>query len=142
MTLPDLRRACVDAFPLSRRRDPIMRSLEAMCLAISSALLQAEVWVDGSFLTQKIEPDDVDVVLVFSELAGGGTPEQQNIISRIDAQDFQFPLRCDSYTCKQFPKGHALHGTGEFMRAYWIRQFGFSRGQQLKGIAVIRTPLS
>jgi hypothetical protein len=53
MTLADLRKACVDAFVLSRRRDPIMQSLEAMCLAISGALLRAEVWVDGSFLTHK-----------------------------------------------------------------------------------------
>jgi hypothetical protein len=96
MTLADLRKACVDAFVLSRRRDPIMQSLEAKCLAISGALLRAEVWVDGSFLTHKIDPDDVDVVVVYNELSGGGTPEQLNIIDRIDKKSFQFPVVCDS----------------------------------------------
>jgi hypothetical protein len=119
-----------------------MRSLEAMCLAISGALLPAEVWVNGSFLTHKIEPDDVDVVLVINVLSAGGTTDQQNIIRRIEGKDFQFPVRCDSYVCKQYPEGHTLRSTGEFMRAYWMKQFGFSRGDRIKGIAVIRTPVS
>lgn len=141
-TLSDLRNRCVDAFPLSKRRDPIMRSLEAMCFAISGALLRAEVWVNGSFTTFKIEPDDVDVVVVFNEPSGGGTPDQLSVIRRVEAQDFQFPVKCDSYTCAQYPEGHKLHSTSEFMRAYWMRQFGFSRGNALKGIALVRTPVS
>jgi hypothetical protein len=119
-----------------------MRSLEAMCLAMSGVLLPGEIWVNGSFLTHKIEPDDVDVVVVFNELSSGFTPDQQNIIKRVDDKDFQFPIKCDSYTCRQYPAGHSSHSIGEFMRAYWMRQFGFSRGDRIKGIAVIRTPVS
>jgi hypothetical protein len=97
MTLADLRALCVGAFPLSVRRDPIMRSLEAMCVALSASLTKAEVWVDGSFLTQKIEPDDVDVIVVLPS-GVNGTPEQRTVIERIDRQEFVFPIKCDSYT--------------------------------------------
>ena len=141
MTLAELRALCVGRFPLSARREPIMRSLEAMCFALSSSLVKGEVWVDGSFLTQKIEPDDVDVIVVLPS-GVNGTPEQKSVIARVDAQDFKFPIPCDSYTNIQYPEGHKKYWFGEFMRAYWIKQFGFARSlQTMKGIAVIRTPL-
>jgi hypothetical protein len=142
MTLADLRLRCVDAFSISKRRDPVMLSLEAMCLAISVVQLQAEVWIDGSFTTSKIEPDDVDVVVLYNDLFGGGTREQQEIIRRIKDQDFQFPLKCDSYVSRQYAPDHLLHSFSLRNRDYWIRQFGFSRGNNQKGIVLIRTPVS
>jgi hypothetical protein len=61
-TIAELRVMCVDAFPLSTRRDPIMQALQSMLTSLSVALLRADVWVDGSFVTEKIEPDDVDLL--------------------------------------------------------------------------------
>jgi hypothetical protein len=37
MLLPELRRLCVEGFPLSTRREPLMRSIEALCTAVSTA---------------------------------------------------------------------------------------------------------
>ncbi len=139
LTLADLRVLCVDGFPLSTRRDPVMRVLESMCLAMSTALVPAAVWVDGSFLTEKIEPDDVDVVVVMQ--AGNRTSEQQAVIDRIENQEFVFPVTCDSYVNVEYPQGHKKYWFSQYMRAYWIKQFGFARNDKvMKGIAVVRTP--
>ena len=119
-----------------------MRALEAMCTAISVALIRAEVWVDGSFLTQKIEPDDVDLLVTLDAQYVNGTPQQQEVINRVASQGFNLPVQCDSYLHFKYPEAHPLYWTSEFMRAYWIRQFGFSRSDHLKGLAVIRTPIA
>ncbi|MGE0735800.1 MAG: hypothetical protein AB7G15_14315 [Alphaproteobacteria bacterium] len=91
-------------------------------------------------MTEKIEPDDVDVVLAIKS-GIMETPEQLNVLDRVARQDFQFPIKCDSYVHLQYPQSHANYWFGEFMNAYWIRQFGFDRTQAMKGIAVIETPI-
>lgn len=117
-----------------------MSSLEGMCTALSVSLIRSDVWVDGSFLTKKIEPDDVDVVVVIQH--GPQTPAQNAILERVATKKFVSPQQCDSYVNVEYPKAHPNHSIGEFMRAYWMKQFGFSRGQDIKGIAVVRTPVT
>lgn len=92
MLLPALRQLCVDGFPLSTTRAGLMGGIEAICASLSTALIPASVWINGSFMTQKIDPNDVDLAVK--------------------------------------------------MRAYWQRQFGFSRNDEFKGVAVIRTPFA
>lgn len=140
-TLPELRDLCVTKFPLSARRPAIMPALESMCMALSVALISGEVWVDGSFLTEKIEPDDVDVTVAIKH-GVFDTPQQQEVLFRIAKKRFVFPLPCDSFVHIEYPEDHAKHQFGQWMRAYWIRQFGFSRSCSMKGIAVIKVPIA
>ena len=65
MTLPGLRQLCVGNFPLSTTRGQFMCGVEALCGSLSTALLKTEVWVNGSFLTEKIDPLDADLVVKF-----------------------------------------------------------------------------
>lgn len=140
MPLPALRKLCVDAFPLSTTRDSHMRGIEAMCGSLSGALIPSYVWIDGSFLTKKIDPADVDLAvrLHFAALPKPGA-EQIALIDRIQKKQFS---GCDSYVFIEYPQAHPLHPVGDMMHAYWQRQFGFSRGDQFKGVAIIRTPFA
>jgi Family of unknown function (DUF6932) len=142
MTLPELRKLCVQGFALSTRRDPLMRSVEALCMAVSTALIPSEVWVDGSFVTQKMDPGDVDLVVVVQSSILSGTEQQRHICARIAKQDFKVPLPCDSYILVEYPEEHAQHPMNELRRAYWIKQFCFTRSEHLKGLAVIKTPIT
>src|SRR5688572_27438934 len=54
---------CVDAFPLSKNRERIMTGLEAVLQRLEEMAVVGDLWVDGSFLTEAIDPADVDVVL-------------------------------------------------------------------------------
>jgi hypothetical protein len=69
MARDELRVLCVTnpLFSISKRRPDVMASLENLLNALSTESIRSEVWVDGSFLTQKIEPEDVDLVIVFQE---------------------------------------------------------------------------
>ena len=37
--------------------------------------------------------------------------------------------------------GTELEAVGEWCRSYWIRQFGFTRSDEMKGMYLVRTPL-
>lgn len=119
-----------------------MRSVEALCTSVSTALISAEIWTNGSFLTQKMDPQDVDLVVVVSSSAWPGTGQQRTIFNRIARKDFRVPLPCDSYLLVEYPTGHPQYGISELMRAYWIKQFCFNRNEDMKGLAVIRTPIA
>lgn len=117
-----------------------MRSVEALCTAVSTALLSTEIWVDGSFLTEKIDPNDVDLVVVVQGGSWPGTGQQRHVLSRVANKDFGAPP-CDSYVIVEYPVGHKHYPEAELMRAYWIKQFCFTRNEDMKGLAVIRTPI-
>ena len=140
MLLLALRELCVDRFPLSTTRARLMGAIEAMCGSLSAALIPAAVWIDGSFMTQKVDPADVDLAvrLSYAALPNPGA-EQQALLGRIVAKQFG---GCDSYVFVEYPAGHPQHAVGDMMRAYWQRQFGFSRSDAFKGMAVIRTPFA
>ena len=140
MTLPDLRQLCVGNFPLSTTRGQFMRGIEALCGSLSTALLKTEVWVNGSFLTVKIDPRDADLVVkIPASLLSNASVEQQALIARIVNNEF---LGCDCNIFAEYLHGDPNFAVGDMMVSYWKRQFGFSRGANFKGIAVIRTPLS
>ena len=137
-TMAELRAMCVDAFPLSITRGAIMAGFERFVAMLNAENIRGDIWVNGSFTTQKIDPEDVDVVLrVDVEFYENGTLEQKELMDRIGVEDFKSSHSCHAFIFYEFPAGDSLQGFGEWMRAYWIRQFGFSRGMELKGLAVL-----
>lgn len=136
MTLDDLKSLCVDPFATSTTRIAIHDGLREVVGALQKEGVTGELWADGSFLTEKVDPNDSDVVLIVSgeeyDLMAGA---QRDIIDWVRDDEPKAVHRCDSYVHFEYPPGHANHGFSEWMRAYWIRQFGFSRGLDFKGIA-------
>jgi uncharacterized protein DUF6932 len=138
---------CATSFALSATRSEKCGSLKRLIDALCAEKIEAELWVDGSFLTQKMEPGDVDVALSL-ELAfwGQATPQQRALLSRFSSSDRATRagvLRdycCDSYVfLRDIPPGHPDY-PGRDMRQYWLRQFGTDRSGNQKGIAVISIP--
>lgn len=140
MTLSDMRKLCVEGFDDSRTRGTIMAGVEAVVERLNECGLSSEVWVDGSFLTAKRDPNDSDIVVfVDSALFEDGTPEQLEVLNWIGANLKKTDLVCDSYLAPRFTQGSEHEVYGEYMHSYWHRQFGFSRGNDMKGIAVLMT---
>ena len=139
-TEASLRQLCVTNFPLSNTRPPIMIGLERLIDELRTAGIVGEVWVDGSFMTGKVDPADADIVLCAHHTVYDNGTVQQKILLDSVGRNLRSILRCDSYTFYEYPQGHNLHPVGEWMRAYWTRQYGFSRGDAFKGIAVIEVP--
>jgi hypothetical protein len=134
-TAPALRDLCVNAFPRSTTRGVIMDKLEQVINAIEAARLSGELWVDGSFLTEKIDARDVDVVL-HGTLAPGkvdlGNPGHVAAINWLGS-NLKASHMCDSYTCLYV----AADPNRARWRQYWQNTFGYSRGRLCKGIAVL-----
>jgi len=140
MTLADVRALCVDTFGLSSTRDQIMSGFETVVSVLVNEGVEGEIWVDGSFTTAKIDPVDVDwVMFVSSDYIATATQQQQAAIDWV-ATNLKASHSCDSYVEVQYPKHHAVWAHGEYMRAYWLRQFGFSRGLEFKGLALVKVP--
>jgi len=139
MTAADLRKLCVDKFTLSVTRSQIMADLEHVVAVLRAAPLDVEIWVDGSFVTEKIDPDDVDIVVPFqAEAYDRGTAGQRSALEWVNS-NLKQQLRCDSYVFAIFPTGHPQHQWTLDRRAYWLKQFGFGRNGQPKGMPVLRT---
>ncbi|WP_156487450.1 DUF6932 family protein [Neobacillus novalis] len=99
----------------------------------------SKLWLDGSFLTNKIDPNDIDLVFYFN-------PEPndipyilqflQNEAKKIHTIGVQY--YCDAYFCID----HTLIPSNEidakrhfeYETKYWMGQFGFNRDARNKGI--------
>lgn len=140
ITLDGLRQMCHLDFPLSKTRESILNGLVDFLVKLrAAAITSGEVWIDGSFLTRKIDPQDVDfVVCVDADVYDNGTVEQKAFMDSIANDDWKSPNFCDCYLSLAWPAGHALHNEGELNREYWKKQFGTSRNGDPKGMAVIR----
>ena len=135
--MQDLRRLCVDCFPQSETRSGIMDRLDRIIGILSANEIDGELWIDGSFLTRKVDPEDVDLVLrLESDFVERQTCEQGEIINWFNG-NLRGSYRCDSYVHVEFQESHPNHWFGQWMRAYWMRQWGFDRDGGMKGIGVI-----
>jgi hypothetical protein len=120
-----------------------MDGLEQVLTQVSETKLKAEAWIDGSFLTEKPEPDDSDLVVrVTGWDFALASPEQEAVVNWLNDADLKPGYFCDSYCFVEYESSHPLAGVGEWCRAYWIRQFGFSRETEMKGLAVVKLPLT
>lgn len=137
MDMLGLRRLAMVRFPDSFTRPPIMTHLEQIVGRINNSGIHAEIWVDGSFLTEKLNPEDVDVLLaVDARTYAAMSPAQRAFFRGFQAVSL-FPSHyCDNYAAVIDP----ARADGEWLHAYWLRQFGFSRADAMKGIVTIQTP--
>ena len=63
-------------------------------------------------------------------------PEQKEVINWLTG-DIKKSYLYDSYFFTEWPESHANYWIGQYMYNYWMRQFGFSRGNEMKGIPVL-----
>ena len=116
-----------------------MDGFEAVVGELRANRIEGEIWVDGSFLTQKIDPEDVDILFRTSgDFVNRVTTTQEQLIGWfLQDDDVKDTYKCDTYLLIDYPDGHPEQAHSEWMRAYWVKQYGFSRGEDFKGIAVV-----
>ncbi|NOT42958.1 MAG: hypothetical protein HOP13_20970 [Alphaproteobacteria bacterium] len=131
-----LRNLCVARFAKSVTRALCMERLEQVLVLIQKSGIRGEIWIDGSFVTDKLNPDDVDVLLVVNahDLAGFSDTQKQ-FLSWFASTSLYDSYRIDNYVLVRGPSAES-----EWWYAYWLRQFGFSRADKMKGIPTINVP--
>ncbi len=101
------------------------------------ARIEGDVWCNGSYLTEKIDPEDIDILLYLkAAFFTAATAEQKAAILRVNS-NLRASHHCDSYIHIEYDDSTPLAAESEWWKAWWTRQYGFSREHELKGIAVV-----
>lgn len=118
----------VDPFNGSTTRRRLVTGLRAYLNALRRAGVNFEIWLDGSFTTQKVDPNDVDLV-VFAD------PGELNSLPPA-SQTFLRGLFDRTSAKRQFGCDVLFAPSSDMsLRSYWRGWYGFDRLEQPKGIA-------
>lgn len=118
----------VSPFNGSATRPELISRFKSYIRELKEIGIKFEVWVDGSFSTEKTDPNDIDIaVFASSEELNQLPPEKQNKIGLLLGEHDIVKARynCDVYFSPLEDKE---------MRSYWRGWFGFSRNENPKGI--------
>lgn len=133
-TYEEFIRTFVDEFPTSQRRKLIADTLLSFASEIFSIGIPVEFWIDGSYVTGKINPNDADIVLFF---------QYQHMIAmqnRIGEYRKKYKGILDLYIAFAVcAENKGLLSADDYeqvinQRNYWRGQFGFDRADEPKGI--------
>jgi hypothetical protein len=84
-----------------------------------------EIWVDGSFVTKKINPNDIDIVLIVDnnilQLKG---KELDNLFKSKEAK---VTYHVDAYTIAEYYISSPQYPLFQIEKAYWANWFGYTR---------------
>ena len=122
-TEADLRSRCVDQFPASVMRGPVLDGFLRYRADVGRLGINITQWVDGSFTdATRLDPDDID-------LANFASADEINALSAAAQHSAALLLngrKCTktSYSCHTFlliffPPGHPFAPNFEVQRRYW-----------------------
>lgn len=142
MECHEIKKICVDAFPSSKRRGMLYQNLsnllDSFCKINAISYCISEIWVDGSFTTNKPEPDDIDILVVTDYLLLNQVPQQYHgMISQFFDRNFvKLNYNIDVLLLyKNHPNPNFDYDS---MRSYWRGWFGFDREETPKGLVRIK----
>jgi len=126
MTLLDMKNICVDAFNDSERREILFSRLKSYIGQFEEFSLDMEIWIDGSFVTKKINPSDIDLVVIFDEKSVNAlSSEEQNTLKQLfEKETIKIRYECDVYFIPNRIDD----------KSYWRGMFGFDKNENPKGI--------
>ncbi|MBK1650507.1 hypothetical protein CKO36_18545 [Rhabdochromatium marinum] len=117
-------------FPGTTTREALIAGLKQYLQALRQYGIAFEIWLDGSFATDKQDPGDIDLVVFASssDVNAMPAPYQVSLKRLFDRANIKQTLGLD-----------VLFAVAEDqnMRSYWRGWYGFDRDEQPKGIARI-----
>ncbi|HEY5381139.1 MAG TPA: hypothetical protein VIJ65_02730 [Acidobacteriaceae bacterium] len=122
-----------------------MAGLDAVLERIGTVGINGTVWLDGSFTTQKDEPEDVDFILIAdTAYRHSGTPEQQGCIEWLinRENDPKVSCSCDTDVVLEFPEDSPFYELAEQTKAHF-REAVYGQSvvtKEPKGIVVLSIP--
>ncbi len=122
--------AFVDAFPESTTRRRIASSFQALRQAAWELKLNAVLWLDGSFVEAKLNPQDLDVVTFFDhdQLNQLGVVERSFVQNWLNGREITRELyQTHAFLVLSCGREHSYYETFEAARVYWRNWFGRTR---------------
>ncbi len=122
----------VDAFPDSARRLQLFNTLTVYLELLECTGLAAFIWVDGSFMCTKAEPDDIDLVVVYDAARVDTLPESswEVITGLLDTRIVKARFGLHVFN---------VASDDEDGLTFWFQKFGTQRDEVTpKGLAELR----
>lgn len=118
----------LSSFAGSNTRPKLIAGLKKYVEALKQVGATFEIWIDGSFATEKPDPNDIDMVIFGSAIELNKLPQpKRDVLQRlIDRASVRLTLGCDVLFCV---------AEDQNMRSYWRGWYGFDRNETPKGIA-------
>jgi len=115
-----LRPLLVDSFPAPEHRKKMWGKLCRLFEVINSVSFITEVWLDGSFVCKKAEPNDVDMVVIFGNPDRCRYSQQEKLtFLRLHNKAEMLP----QYSCDMF----FVSEEDSKEQEYWKNEFGYIR---------------
>lgn len=135
VTVDDIQDCFVKQFGTSQRRKDIFESLVVFLENLMENYRIYEVWVDGSFVTSKINPNDVDIVVYFECEDFVSISREWNRLRAVTNIDAYAAIAVNSESKAKLSQQDFMQVTNQ--RNYWRGQFGFDRADSPKGLLVV-----
>ena len=131
VTAADFKATFVDAFPNSATRAPLHQRWLRHRAAILSHVPVVSQWIDGSFVTDKENPGDIDLVTVMqaSDFDALSSVAQSLLDSLLHGKATKAAWGMDSYAVFLVPVGHAAETAVQKAAERWHHEWSRVRGQ-------------
>ncbi len=138
-TVDEVEASLVVAFPTSSSRPPIFEGWRRHRNAVSALLPPSVQWVDGSYVSTKINPGDIDVVThVDGQQFDALDPASQAAVRALFAgSPDTSTFLTDAYAIAEYPLGHVARPFYEQVRAYWEWRWSTARDGTSKGFVEV-----
>ncbi len=115
-------------FPNSKTRKNLINGFHTYISYLTNIGAPIEIWIDGSFTTKKVDPNDIDLVIFSPASAINALPHEKQQLFQLltDRSTVKKNFGCDVLFCPS--EDHDL-------RSYWRGWYGFNRNEKPKGIA-------
>lgn len=132
-TIDECKDSFVDDFSISTTRDLNWRKYLLYLNDLQNYLLDPfKQWIDGSFSTNKVNPNDIDLVnfIVYSNF----NPDLKMFDMNQSGHYPKHAYNIDGYNLLIFPDGHPYYANMQDRMNYWRNWFGTDRQNNPKGI--------
>jgi len=130
----------VASFTTSTSRPAIHDGFKRHAKELSQLPIDVEKLVDGSFVTAKINPGDVDMVVLAraDHLDALPADAKAKFLALVAGKTTQQTHLCDCYFCPTLDPSDPLYPKVRTQRKYWLGEFCFDRVDQPKGIVSLK----
>jgi hypothetical protein len=125
----------VENFDTSKTRKDIFDGYKSYCGDLLQFDIATTQWVDGSFTTSKIDPNDIDIVTHLDAIK----ITSKQMVDKIgklfqNRNHLKSKYKCDAYAIPIYPPNHLLYNETVKWLDYWRNCFGKDRNKKTKGL--------
>lgn len=141
-TKDEIEQVLVNGFQNSTTRRRLFDQALELLDAIRQIVPVSALWIDGSFVTTKEDPGDIDLVThLDGEALDVLKPVDQMLLGGLVGGHWSRDRSgCDSFAVSVYPTGHSARNAYEATMSWWDSFFGKDRAGNVKGYVELEIP--